>query len=175
MFTNNNSNDIQPGVKPSSVDTSQTTTNARMVSYSMPSPEFKAEGLDDVQDLIAFCARVSNPSNQYNKETSAKLIQYLIKHKHWSPLETVSACIEIETTRDIGRQILRHRSFSFLSFGSECTIPMRNILFIPSFFIKILSLVGPTNTLAVPSLNITHHCLNISFLVFSCFFYRCPQ
>ncbi len=129
MFTNNNSNDIQSGVKPSSVDTSQTTTNARMVSYSMPSPEFKAEGLDDVQDLIAFCARVSNPSNQYNKETSAKLIQYLIKHKHWSPLETVSACIEIETTRDIGRQILRHRSFSFQEFSQRYADPTKDMDF----------------------------------------------
>jgi len=83
----------------------------RMISYSKPSREMYDEGLMDVQELVAFCARVSNPSNQFNTETSEKLIKYLIKHQHWSPLEMVSACLEIETTRDIARQILRHRSF----------------------------------------------------------------
>jgi thymidylate synthase (FAD) len=77
----------------------------------------------DVQDLIAYCARVSNPSNQFNSGTSEKLIKYLIKHQHWSPLEMVSACIEIETTRDIARQILRHRSFSFQEFSQRYADP----------------------------------------------------
>ncbi len=81
------------------------------------------EGLMDAQELIAFCARVSNPSNQFNTDTSEKLIRYLIKHKHWSPLEMVSACLEIETTRDIARQILRHRSFSFQEFSQRYADP----------------------------------------------------
>jgi thymidylate synthase (FAD) len=95
----------------------------KLVSYSKPSPEFYDEGLKDVQDLIAYCARVSNPSNQLNLETSEKLIRYLIKHAHWSPLEMVSACIEITTTRDIARQILRHRSFSFQEFSQRYADP----------------------------------------------------
>ena len=71
------------------------------------------------RSLIAYCARVSNPGNQNNKETSEKLVKYLIKNRHWSPLEMVNACIEIETTRDIARQILRHRSFSFQEFSND--------------------------------------------------------
>lgn len=95
----------------------------KLVSYSQPSKEFKAEGLNDAQELIAFCARVSNPSNQMNKETSEKLIKYLIKHAHWSPLEMVSACLEIQTTRDIAHQIVRHRSFSFQEFSQRYANP----------------------------------------------------
>lgn len=71
------------------------------------------------EDLVAYMARVSNPANQNNKETSAKLLQYLVRNKHWSPFEMVSACVEIETTRDIGRQILRHRSFAFQEFSQR--------------------------------------------------------
>jgi|TARA_S200002703_G_scaffold150653_1_gene149232 thymidylate synthase (FAD) len=97
--------------------------NIKLVSYSQPEEEFKNEGINDVQDLIAFCARVSNPSNQINTETSEKLIKYLIKHKHWSPLEMTSACLEINTTRDIARQILRHRSFSFQEFSQRYANP----------------------------------------------------
>lgn len=97
--------------------------NIKLVSYSQPEDEFKNEGIEDVQDLIAFCARVSNPSNQINTETSEKLIKYLIKHKHWSPLEMTSACLEINTTRDIARQILRHRSFSFQEFSQRYANP----------------------------------------------------
>ena len=97
--------------------------NIKLVSYSQPEEEFKNEGIEDVQDLIAFCARVSNPSNQINTETSEKLIKYLIKHKHWSPLEMTSACLEINTTRDIARQILRHRSFSFQEFSQRYANP----------------------------------------------------
>ena len=86
--------------------------------------------LGDAQDLIAFCARVSNPSNQNNTETSEKLIRYLIKHKHWSPLEMVSACLEIETTRDIARQMLRHRSFSFQEFSQRYADPTQDLSFV---------------------------------------------
>ena len=93
----------------------------RLVSYSQPAGEI--EGLNDVQDMVAYCARVSNPSNQNNTETSGKLLNYLAKHKHWSPFEMASACLEIETTRDIARQILRHRSFSFQEFSQRYANP----------------------------------------------------
>lgn len=102
----------------------------RLVSYSRPTEEFSNEGLNDVQDLIAFCARVSNPSNQLNMETSEKLINYLIKNAHWSPLEMVSATVEIETTRDIARQILRHRSFSFQEFSQRYADPTKDLDFV---------------------------------------------
>jgi len=95
----------------------------KLISYSRPSRQVASEGLYDMQELIAFCARVSNPSNQFNTETSEKLIKYLIKNKHWSPLEMVSACVEVETTRDIARQILRHRSFSFQEFSQRYADP----------------------------------------------------
>jgi thymidylate synthase (FAD) len=104
--------------------------NVRMVSYSKPSDEMFEEGLVDVQELVAFCARVSNPSNQFNTETSEKLIKYLIKHQHWSPLEMVSVCLEIETTRDIARQILRHRSFSFQEFSQRYADPTKDLSFV---------------------------------------------
>jgi len=80
-------------------------------------------------DLVAYCARVSNPDNQNNTETSEKLVKYLMKHKHWSPLEMVSACLEIETTRDIARQILRHRSFSFQEFSQRYADPTKDLDF----------------------------------------------
>jgi thymidylate synthase (FAD) len=102
----------------------------KLVSYSKPSREFYDEGLTNVQDLIAYCARVSNPSNQLNMETSEKLIEYLIKHAHWSPLEMVSACMEITTTRDIARQILRHRSFSFQEFSQRYADPTKDLDFV---------------------------------------------
>lgn len=102
----------------------------KLISYSNASQEMYDEGLVDVQELIAFCARVSNPSNQLNTETSEKLIRYLIKHKHWSPLEMVSACLEIETTRDIARQILRHRSFSFQEFSQRYADPTKDLDFV---------------------------------------------
>jgi thymidylate synthase (FAD) len=97
--------------------------NVKLVSYSCATPEFESQGIGDVQELIAYCARVSNPANQFNTETSEKLIKYLIKHQHWSPLEMVSACVEITTTRDIARQILRHRSFSFQEFSQRYADP----------------------------------------------------
>ena len=94
----------------------------KLVSYSQPTEAFAEVGVDNAQELIAYCARVSNPANQLNTETSEKLIRYLVKHQHWSPLEMVSACIEIETTRDIARQILRHRSFSFQEFSQRYAV-----------------------------------------------------
>jgi thymidylate synthase (FAD) len=97
--------------------------DVRLVSYSQPTDEFRSHGIEDAQELIAYCARVSNPSNQFNTETSEKLIRYLVKHQHWSPLEMVSACMEITTTRDIARQILRHRSFSFQEFSQRYADP----------------------------------------------------
>ena len=95
----------------------------QLVSHSQPTAEFQELKIDDAQDLVAYCARVSNPANQFNTETSEKLIGYLIKHQHWSPLEMVSMCLEIETTRDIARQILRHRSFSFQEFSQRYADP----------------------------------------------------
>ncbi len=102
----------------------------KLISYSSPTEDISSEGIDDAQELVAFCARVSNPSNQLNTETSEKLIKYLIKNAHWSPLEMVSACLEIETTRDIARQILRHRSFSFQEFSQRYANPVKDLEFV---------------------------------------------
>ena len=104
--------------------------NVRLLSYSQPTQEFADLGIADAQELIAYCARVSNPSNQLNTDTSEKLIRYLVKHQHWSPLEMVSACIEITTTRDIARQILRHRSFSFQEFSQRYADPTQDLSFV---------------------------------------------
>ena len=101
----------------------------RLISYSQPSEEMGG-WLDNAQDLVAYCARVSNPSNQLNTETSEKLIRYLVKNSHWSPLEMVSVCLEITTTRDIARQILRHRSFSFQEFSQRYADPTKDLDFI---------------------------------------------
>ena len=102
----------------------------KLISFSKPSQELVNDGLFDIQELIAFCARVSNPANQLNTDTSEKLINYLIKHQHWSPLEMVSACLEIETTRDIARQMLRHRSFSFQEFSQLYADPTKDLDFV---------------------------------------------
>ena len=99
----------------------------KLVSYSQASDEMQE--MSNAQELIAFCARVSNPSNQHNHESSEKLIQYLVRHKHWSPLEMVSACLEITTTRDIARQLLRHRSFSFQEFSQRYADPVQELAF----------------------------------------------
>jgi thymidylate synthase (FAD) len=104
--------------------------NVKLLSYSQPTDEFRSQGLSDAQELIAYCARVSNPANQYNMETADKLIRYLVKHQHWSPLEMVSACLEIVTTRDIARQILRHRSFSFQEFSQRYADPTKDLNFV---------------------------------------------
>jgi thymidylate synthase (FAD) len=91
----------------------------KLISYSKP---HNTDSTQSIQDIVAYCARVSNPANQNNTETNEKLIKYLIKNHHWSPLEMVSICLEIETTRDIARQILRHRSFSFQEFSQRYAV-----------------------------------------------------
>lgn len=93
-----------------------------IVSQSTPSAEMMAHGVTNLQELVAYCARISNPGNQYNIETSEKLLNYLLKHKHFSPFEMASVCLSIETTRDIARQILRHRSFSFQEFSQRYAV-----------------------------------------------------
>jgi len=100
---------------------------ARLISYSKP-PEDLYVG-NDIQELIAYTARVSNPSNQDNTETSEKLLRYLIRENHWSPFEMVSACLEVTTTRDIARQLLRHRSFSFQEFSQRYADPTQDLQF----------------------------------------------
>ena len=100
----------------------------KLVSFTVPcTDELPLDS--DVLDLIAYCARVSNPSNQTNTETSDKLIKYLVKHKHWSPFEMANATLEIETTRDIARQILRHRSFTFQEFSQRYADPTKELTF----------------------------------------------
>jgi thymidylate synthase (FAD) len=103
----------------------------KLISYSQPSEEFLQEtGMQTPTELISFCARVSNPNNQLNTETSEKLIRYLISHQHWSPLECVNMCLSITTTRDIARQILRHRSFSFQEFSQRYADPTKDLDFV---------------------------------------------
>lgn len=104
--------------------------SVKLVSYSKPSFELMNDGIEDMKELVAFCARVSNPSNQFNTSTSEKLIMYLVRNKHWSPLEMVSVCLEIETTRDIARQMLRHRSFSFQEFSQRYADPTKELEFV---------------------------------------------
>ena len=113
---------------------------AKLISHSQ-APEKDLDGGPSTLDLIAYCARVSNPENQANTTTNEKLVKYLIKHKHWSPLEMVSACIEIETTRDIARQILRHRSFSFQEFSQRSADPTQDL----DFEIRDARLQDPKN------------------------------
>jgi len=106
----------------------------KLISFSQASKDMLADYdhdlVPDLQDLVAFCARVSNPTNQFNTETNERLIRYLIKNQHWSPLEMVSACMEITTTRDIARQILRHRSFSFQEFSQRYADPVKDLNFV---------------------------------------------
>lgn len=104
--------------------------NVELISYSRPTEELRSLGIQDAQELVAFCARVSNPGNQLNTDTSQRLIRYLVEHKHWSPLEMVSACLGITTTRDIARQILRHRSFSFQEFSQRYADPVKDLSFV---------------------------------------------
>ena len=113
----------------------------KLISYSQPTAEFADMGITDAQELIAYCARVSNPANQFNTETSNKHIRYLVRHQHWSPLEMVSACMEITTTRDIARQILRHRSFSFQEFSQRYADPTTELEFVT----REARLQDPTN------------------------------
>jgi thymidylate synthase (FAD) len=104
--------------------------NVTLISYSQAVPDLIEKGISSMTDLVAFCARVSNPSNQLNTETTDKLIRYLINHKHWSPLEMVNVCLEINTTRDIARQMLRHRSFSFQEFSQRYADPTKELDFV---------------------------------------------
>jgi len=113
----------------------------RLISSSKPSKELASEGLYDAQELVAYCARVSNPANQYNTATSDKLIKYLVRHQHWSPLEMASACLEVETTRDIARQLLRHRSFSFQEYSQRYADPTKDL----DFVLREARLQDPTN------------------------------
>lgn len=114
----------------------------RLVSYSQPDSQFMEDtGISDMHELVAFCARVSNPANQLNTETAEKLINYLVKHSHFSPFELVNVCLEIETTRDIARQILRHRSFSFNEFSQRYADPVKEL----SFEIREARLQDTTN------------------------------
>lgn len=101
--------------------------NVRVISHSKPA--IGVELKDDLLQMVAYCARVSNPSNQNNEASAEKLVQYLIKHQHWSPLEMVSVCMEVDTTRDIARQILRHRSFSFQEFSQRYADPTQDLAF----------------------------------------------
>ncbi len=119
--------------------------NVKLISYSQASKEmletYDKHLIPNIQDLVSYCARVSNPTNQLNTETSDRLLRYLIKHKHWSPFEMVSACLEIESTRDIVRQILRHRSFSFQEFSQRYADPTKEL----SFTIRDARLQDPSN------------------------------
>jgi thymidylate synthase (FAD) len=100
--------------------------SVKLISYSKSA----LNGINNLQELVAYCARVSNPSNQFNNQSSEKLIKYLIKNKHWSPLEMVNVCLEITTTRDIARQILRHRSFSFQELSQRYANPFDSLSFV---------------------------------------------
>ena len=100
----------------------------KIVGYTQPSEEFK-DKFTDLKSLVAYCARVSNPSNKINNETADKLIKYLVKHLHWSPLEMASITMEIQTTRDIARQMLRHRSFSFQEYSQRYADPVKDLQF----------------------------------------------
>jgi thymidylate synthase (FAD) len=102
--------------------------SAKLISYSQPAVDFDIP--NDVLQLVAYCARVSNPDNQHNEDSAEKLVKYLMKHKHWSPLEMVSVCMEINCPRDIARQILRHRSFSFQEFSQRYADPTNDLKFV---------------------------------------------
>lgn len=113
----------------------------KLIAYTTPTQEMIDNGVENISDLIAFCARVSNPNNQHNKESYDKLVNYLIKHKHWSPFELVSVCLEVETTRDIARQFLRHRSFSFNEYSQRYADPTQDL----DFVIREARLQDPKN------------------------------
>ena len=135
--------------------------NVKLISYSQSVPDFKGscpvpKVKDDIQELIAYCARVSNPSNQNNQETSERLLSYLAKHKHWSPFEMVSACLEIETTRDIARQILRHRSFSFQEFSQRYANPLDDLRMVPTTEIRAQDPKNRQNSVDRDDLDIKH-------------------
>lgn len=102
--------------------------SVKLIGHTIPYEEyFKHTDIKSITDLIAYCARVSNPTNQLNTATVDKLIGYLLEHKHFSPFEMCNAVLEIETTRDIARQILRHRSFSFQEFSQRYADPTKGM------------------------------------------------
>lgn len=105
-------------------------STVKLISYTQPVQEIADQGVTNLLELVAFCARVSNPSNQFNSESAEKLVNYLVKHKHWSPLEMVDATLEIVTTRDITHQIIRHRSFSFQEFSQRYADPTKDMQFV---------------------------------------------
>ena len=104
-------------------------SNVKLISFTKPSEDIQNNGINDIKDIISFCARVSNPSNQFNTETSDKLLKYLLRNKHISPFEMANICLEIETTRDIARQILRHRSMNFQEFSQRYNDPVKELEF----------------------------------------------
>lgn len=122
-------------------------TDVKLISYSQPAVDFDIP--NDVLQLVAYCARVSNPDNQLNEETAEKLVKYLIKHKHWSPLEMVSVCMEINCPRDIARQILRHRSFSFQEFSQRYADPTNDLEF-TTRSARLQDLKNRQNSIAIP-------------------------
>tara|TARA_A200000159_G_C7230911_1_gene300194 strand:- start:32 stop:682 length:651 start_codon:yes stop_codon:yes gene_type:complete len=122
-------------------------TDVKLISYSQPAVDFDIP--NDVLQLVAYCARVSNPDNQFNEETAEKLVKYLIKHKHWSPLEMVSVCMEINCPRDIARQILRHRSFSFQEFSQRYADPTNDLEF-TTRSARLQDLKNRQNSIALP-------------------------
>jgi len=106
--------------------------NVRLISYTQPTEEFAREWENnpDLLDLVSYCARVSNPSNQMNEQTAEKLVRFLARHGHWSPFEMVNVVLEINTTRDIAHQIVRHRSFSFQEFSQRYANPTQDLDFV---------------------------------------------
>ena len=128
--------------------------NVRVVSYSKPA--IGVDLKDDLLQMVAYCARVSNPSNQNNEETAEKLVKYLIKHQHWSPLEMASVCMEIDTTRDIARQILRHRSFSFQEFSQRDADPTKDLNFVIREA-RMQDDKNRQNSISIPTEDSIHH------------------
>lgn len=133
-----------------------------LISYSKPTLYGMDDDEVDIQRLVAFCARVSNPGNQNNEKNTENLIRYLIKHKHWSPFEMVSACLEIETTRDIARQILRHRSFSFQEFSQRYADPTKELEF-KTREARFQDEKNRQNSIDLDPENTEHRCLNEKF------------
>lgn len=133
-----------------------------LISYSKPTLYGMDDDEVDIQRLVAFCARVSNPGNQNNEKNTENLIRYLIKHKHWSPFEMVSACLEIETTRDIARQILRHRSFSFQEFSQRYADPTKELEF-KTREARLQDVKNRQNSIDLDPENTEHRYLNEKF------------
>jgi thymidylate synthase (FAD) len=136
-------------------------TKAKLIGYTTPVLDLGVK-LGDVKELIAYCARVSNPSNQNNTATTEKLLNYLIKHKHWSPFEMASATVEIETTRDIARQLLRHRSFSFQEYSQRYADPTKDL----NFVLREARLQDQTNRQNSIKLDVASEDEDVQFLIY---------